>query len=52
LFWSLIAYRTPMEEKKLIETFGDEYRQYMQRAWRFLPMPTLSVSDGRSGSEG
>jgi protein-S-isoprenylcysteine O-methyltransferase Ste14 len=38
LFWSLIAYRTPMEEKKLIKTFGDEYRQYMERVGRFLPL--------------
>ena len=38
LFWALIACRTPMEEKKLIETFGDEYRQYMQRVGRFLPV--------------
>lgn len=38
LFWTLIAYRTPMEEKKLIETFGDEYREYMQRVGRFLPV--------------
>jgi hypothetical protein len=22
-----VRYRTPMEEKRLIETFGDEYRQ-------------------------
>ena len=37
LFWALIAYRTPMEEKELIETFGDEYRQYLQRVGRFMP---------------
>ena len=41
LFWALIAYRTPMEEKKLIERFGDEYKQYMQRVRRFLPVPKL-----------
>jgi protein-S-isoprenylcysteine O-methyltransferase Ste14 len=50
LFWSLIAYRTPMEEKKLIETFGYEYRQYMQRVGRFLPVPRLFVGDETSGS--
>lgn len=37
LFWALIAYRTPMEEKQLIEGFGDEYRHYMQRVGRFVP---------------
>ena len=37
LFWVLIAYRTPMEEEKLIERFGDEYRSYMQRTGRFFP---------------
>lgn len=37
LFWVLIAYRTPLEEKKLIECFGDEYREYMQQTGRFLP---------------
>jgi protein-S-isoprenylcysteine O-methyltransferase Ste14 len=37
LFWALIAYRTPMEEKKLIEEFGDAYRRYMQRVGRFMP---------------
>ena len=37
LFWTLIAVRTPMEEEKLIEKFGDEYHQYMQKAGRFTP---------------
>jgi protein-S-isoprenylcysteine O-methyltransferase Ste14 len=37
LFWSLMALRTPMEEGKLIETFGDEYRRYMDRVGRFIP---------------
>jgi protein-S-isoprenylcysteine O-methyltransferase Ste14 len=41
LFWSLIAYRTPMEEKKLIERFGDEYSRYKERVGRFLPVPKL-----------
>ncbi len=29
--------RTPLEEQKLIEAFGDEYRAYMQRTGRYLP---------------
>jgi protein-S-isoprenylcysteine O-methyltransferase Ste14 len=32
LFW-----RVPLEEQRLIEQFGDEYRVYMQRTGRFLP---------------
>ena len=31
LFWALIAYRTPMEERKLIETFGDASRRRIIR---------------------
>ena len=33
----LIAFRTPIEEAKLIEKFGDEYREYMKRTGRFIP---------------
>lgn len=33
----LMAIRTPKEEANLIEKFGDEYREYMQRTGRFLP---------------
>lgn len=29
--------RMPMEEKRLIEKFGDEYRSYMGRTGRFFP---------------
>lgn len=32
-----MAARTPKEEANLIEKFGDEYREYMQRTGRFLP---------------
>jgi protein-S-isoprenylcysteine O-methyltransferase Ste14 len=32
-----MAVRTPREEANLIEKFGDEYREYMQRTGRFLP---------------
>jgi protein-S-isoprenylcysteine O-methyltransferase Ste14 len=32
-----LVLRTPIEEAKLIERFGDEYREYMQRTGRFVP---------------
>lgn len=34
---ALLAVRTPKEEQKLIEKFGDEYRHYMARTGRFFP---------------
>ncbi len=37
LFWAMIVLRTPMEEQKLIEQFGDQYREYSKRVGRFLP---------------
>lgn len=33
----LIVLRTSTEEQKLVERFGDEYRDYMQRTGRFFP---------------
>lgn len=36
-FLIFILWRTPREEAKLIEVFGDAYRSYMQRTGRFLP---------------
>lgn len=35
-FAVLIA-RTSLEEQRLVERFGDEYRRYMQRTGRFFP---------------
>ena len=32
-----ILIRTPKEEAMLLERFGDDYRQYMQRTGRFFP---------------
>jgi protein-S-isoprenylcysteine O-methyltransferase Ste14 len=32
-----LALRTPIEETHLVERFGDEYREYMQRTGRYLP---------------
>ncbi len=37
LGFALLVIRTLIEEAKLIEKFGDEYRAYMQRTGRFLP---------------
>jgi protein-S-isoprenylcysteine O-methyltransferase Ste14 len=30
-------YRIQIEEKVLIDTFGDEYRDFMCRTWRLIP---------------
>ena len=35
--WIPLAMRTPLEEAKLIEAFGDEYRDYMARTGAYLP---------------
>lgn len=32
-----LGLRTPKEEARLIETFGDAYRQYMTRTGRYMP---------------
>jgi protein-S-isoprenylcysteine O-methyltransferase Ste14 len=34
---ALLAIRTPIEEGKLIERFGDAYRKYVARTPRYLP---------------
>jgi len=36
---ALLAWRTPREEARLLEAFGDEYREYMRRTGRYLPRP-------------
>jgi len=33
----ILNFRVPMEESKLIERFGEEYRLYMNRTGRYLP---------------
>ncbi len=35
--FTLLLLRTPNEEAKLVEKFGDEYRTYMARTARFVP---------------
>jgi protein-S-isoprenylcysteine O-methyltransferase Ste14 len=37
LGFAAILLRTPFEEQRLLERFGEDYRQYMQRTGRFLP---------------
>jgi protein-S-isoprenylcysteine O-methyltransferase Ste14 len=37
---AMLVVRTHIEEEKLIERFGDEYRAYMARTGRFLPKLT------------
>lgn len=34
---AMLLVRLPKEEGRLIERFGDEYREYMQRTGCFLP---------------
>jgi protein-S-isoprenylcysteine O-methyltransferase Ste14 len=38
----ILLWRTPIEETRLIETFGDDYRTYMQRTGRFWPRVSRS----------
>lgn len=37
LTFAILVMRTPIEEAKLIERFGDQYRQYMQKTGRYFP---------------
>jgi protein-S-isoprenylcysteine O-methyltransferase Ste14 len=37
LGFGLLSVRTRVEEQKLVERFGDEYRDYMRRVGRFVP---------------
>jgi protein-S-isoprenylcysteine O-methyltransferase Ste14 len=37
--FAMIVIRTRIEEEKLVERFGDQYRAYMARTGRFLPRP-------------
>ena len=44
---TLVVIRTRKEEEKLIERFGDEYRDYMRRVGRFFPR----LTGGHGGTE-
>jgi protein-S-isoprenylcysteine O-methyltransferase Ste14 len=37
VFLAFLAWRTPREEARLIEIFGDAYREYMRHTGRFFP---------------
>jgi protein-S-isoprenylcysteine O-methyltransferase Ste14 len=37
IFAMLVIWRVPKEEAKLIEVFGDNYRNYMKNTGRFIP---------------
>jgi protein-S-isoprenylcysteine O-methyltransferase Ste14 len=37
-FGILFFGRVDREERMMLETFGDEYREYMSRTWRVIPM--------------
>lgn len=39
LVFPVLMWRTPREEARLIEEFGDDYRAYMQGTGRYLPRP-------------
>ena len=41
--WLCILYRTPMEEEKLIEQFGEEYRQHMAKTGRYFPKTKINL---------
>jgi len=40
-----LALRTPQEEEKLIQAFGDEYRRYMQLTGRYFPRTFRGAKD-------
>jgi len=44
-WFAFLLPRTRIEEQKLLERFGDDYRSYMRRVGRFLPRPSPQ-SDG------
>jgi protein-S-isoprenylcysteine O-methyltransferase Ste14 len=37
LSFAAFFYRVQVEEKALLDVFGEEYRDYMQQTWRFFP---------------
>jgi len=41
VFWALVGlmFLIQGEEKMMLQQFGDEYREYMKRTGRLLPVP-------------
>lgn len=37
VFLTATLYRIQVEEKALVEAFGEQYRAYMRHTWRLLP---------------
>ena len=46
--FAFFAFRAPLEERKLVERFGDKYREYILRTGRFWPRR----ASGREGNGG
>ena len=45
LAWAVLYFiRVPAEEKMLIETFGSDYKEYMEKAGRLLPAIIFSIN--------
>ncbi len=44
-FFAFFALRAPLEEQKLLERFGDEYRAYVERTGKFLPRRARGYQD-------
>jgi protein-S-isoprenylcysteine O-methyltransferase Ste14 len=49
LAFILLSLRTPIEEAKLAERFGDEYREYSRRTGRFFPKIRLGSPGPQRG---
>jgi protein-S-isoprenylcysteine O-methyltransferase Ste14 len=43
LTFSVLMKRTPIEERRLVERFGEAYRQYMRTTGRYLPRLKRSI---------
>lgn len=41
----LLVVRTPIEETRMIEAFGDRYREYMRHTGRFIPRRRMDVRE-------
>jgi protein-S-isoprenylcysteine O-methyltransferase Ste14 len=46
--FKILSLRTNIEEARLIEKFGDDYRQYMQSTGRYLPKFKHLFGEGRA----